>query len=306
LQPGSVEFREISSEGAAPIAPARTMDGSVFINNARNRVLAMRATGQTAQPYVVEDISEFHRDLFSAPVGIALSTGSSGQELVYVLNDDGSMVAGKLNRGEELVGWFPWSGEGTIRYLAADRGDVLFAVGYAADAGTVYAIEEEDEDALVDCIVDADDTATLHDFAGLSVAVFENGIYGGSYEIGEDGSLTGWGGVAADSVVGFAFAARVMPFVGNVEGGQSVGQRMRMRSIKKVACTFNSTAAEIEFCGRIHSAYRALDDEGAAAPARDMTKIGRVAGRSYEPQIPLRRHQPGRLKIIEFAIEVTV
>lgn len=306
LVPGSVEFRSIPSDGAAAVRPARTMDGAVFINQARNRVLSLRATGQTAQPYIVEDIGEYHRDLFSSPIELALSTGSSGQELVYVLNDDGTMVAGKLNRGENLVGWFPWEGEGLIRYLASDRGDVLFGVEYELDSGSVLVVEEEDEDGLLDCLMDGDDTATLAQFVGLTGAVFENGIYGGQYVIAVDGTLTGWGGTPADATVGFTFDGDIMPFVGNADAGQSQRQRMRMRSIKQVACVVNGTAAELTFCGRVHSAYHANDDEGAAPERRNKTIFGRVAGRSHEPEIRLQRTAPGRLKVIEFSIEVTV
>jgi hypothetical protein len=236
-------------------------------------------------------------------VAIAATTGAgrSPESYVYVLNADGSVVAGRFNQPEEWVGWFPWDGVGAVRYLAADQADLLATVQY----GSASAVEAFDEAQELDCAMTLG-TDDLAEFAGLRVDVIKGGMYRGDYLVSPDGSLEAWLEGNDGAMAGFAFRSRVIPLVGNVEGGESSGQRLRLRSIGQAAVTLNTTSSELRFCGRTHAAYRALDDQGGAPPPRNKTIRGRVRSRAEDPEILLERDHPGRLTIIEFATEVSV
>lgn len=340
LQPGSVEFRLISSDAASKARPAQTSEGLAFINYAQTRVLAIIGTGQTARPYIVQDTSENHFALIDAPVCIVSSTGETRapERYVYVVNADGTLAVGRYNARSDFAGWVPWTSEGTARWASIDRGDVLVMSTYALESGDREVVEIFDEDRKLDSAVtlylgsgaDILELTTgeplelygggylelggryqTEFLAGEEVHVFDGAFYRGTVDVEDDGSLAE--DLDTDGYqplyVGLNFEPVYEPFVPSAPEGQSVRQTMRRRRIKQIAIRVqDSNGYVVSASGyrREIPAYRPDENEEIAAVLRDETQKFRVLGRDYEPSVEVRQTVPGEFTLIEFGMEVTV
>lgn len=340
LQPGSVEFRLISSDAASKARPAQTTEGLAFINYAQTRVLAIIGTGQTARPYIVQDTSGNHFALINAPVCIVSSTGETRapERYVYVVNADGTLAVGRYNARSDFAGWVPWTSEGTARWASIDRGDVLVMSTYALESGDREVVEIFDEDRKLDSAVtlylgsgaDILELTTgeplelygggylelggryqTEFLAGEEVHVFDGSFYRGTVEVEGDGSLAE--DLDTDGYqplyVGLNFEPVYAPFVPSAPEGQSVRQTMRRRRIKQIAIRVQDSNGYVVISSgyrREIPAYRPDENEEIAAVLRDETQKFRVLGRDYEPSVEVRQTVPGEFTLIEFGMEVTV
>jgi hypothetical protein len=308
LAPGSVEFRQIGSDGIARIQPVATTEGISCISAGLNRVLTIIPTGQTARPYLVEDISQFHTHLIRSPVSLGATSGDGAtpERYLFVVNADGTMAVGRYNKTEDWVGFYPWSGVAAVRWIATDQSDVLVSAEYPLAGGSITSIEMLDDAMLVDGVVPLEDSDLLAEFAGLDVSIFDEGGFRGIYPVGVDGTLTGWSGDTDGVSAGFNFEVRGRPFMPNLDEAESVQQRLRRRRVKRAALVVNSTTGDIEWCGRLIAGYGAGEDDTDMPEERETTHRARILGRSWEPNIEFVQRFPGKLTVVEIATEVTV
>lgn len=339
LIPGSIDFRLISDDPAADIRPRSTTDGLVFINSARSRVFAIIGTGQTARPYIVEDLSEYHSDLIKTPLSLATSTAnvSAPERYLYIGNSDGTLAVGRYQKAPTTrgwVGWVPWDGQGSIEWISASGDTVMVTARYETSAGTVQFVEVFDDTLLLDAsqpiaartggdgleitygsylevapgeplLLDA--SYSFNWAAGTQLSVEKNGWYRGEYIVGADGSLSDV--IPVENVVGmrggFNFEVEAAPFIPHVDGGQSRKQRLRPRRIKQVAVTVQRTQA-IRVGDYLVPFYRSGENEEQAPPLRDEVYRTRLPGRSFDPSWSLKQELPGALTILEMTTEVTL
>lgn len=324
LEAGAVRFRQISTDGCSETRPAPFATGVVYIAADDRRVLALVGTGQTAQPYAVQALTDFHRDLFTGPIGVTYSDGTTAVpgRRIYVVNADGTAVVGRYGDGEEFVGWFPWTGDGDVQSVAALGGDLVFNVAYDG----IYTGEELDPDAMLDGTINlsagSDDPiqlstgasltdstgepiyahrGVLTEYAGLTLHAWVDGEYAGEVEVDPDGTVDLEG---EDIDVGWLFTPQMEPFVPTFDGGESFGQALKRRKISRVAITVKDTQTFIAD-GRPFAGYLAGDDMAEPRPLRSTTYAYRQLGRSYDPVVEISQPTPGRLTITEVAIEVT-
>lgn len=339
LIPGSVEFRQISDDAASPIRAQPTTDGLVYINAGLTRVLALIATGQTAKPYLVEDISEFHAELIRKPVTLASTSvdASAPERYLYAVNADGTMAVARYQRqqgGRGWVGWVPWDGAGKVAWVSAYGGDVVVSADYTIGGETVRFAEIFEDGLILDGVrplasvtgsdalevesgtplLVAEDEPLLvsQDTAfnwavGTNLAIAQGAWFRGEYEILEGGTLSGV--IPVENTIGlvggFAFDVEVEPFVPHAEAGQSARQRMRRRRLAQVAATVQRTQA-IEVAGRLVPFWNAGENEELEPPMRDETYRARPMGRSFDPRWSVKQKLPGALTIIELTSEVTI
>lgn len=333
LAPGSVEFRKISTDGAAHVRPVPVPDGLMFVNRTKKRLSAIVATGQTARPYVTRSLSDFHTHLFTEVISIAASDGNDtfGGRYAYAVNADGSVVAGRYDEQADWMGWFPWSGEGRVTAVAARYGEVIFSVAYDLVAGLVETVEGLDGNAVMDGMLelsgfigsdpfqdstgDAIDDSTgapflavfgaLVPFAGLELDGWADGFYLGKVAIDIDGSVE----IDAEELglvsLGFNFDVEASPLIPGFEGGQDMGQRLRKRKVAKALATVRNTTV-FEADGHVFAGFDAGDEMETARPERDETYRWRQLGRSYDPEINLGQTVPGKFTLIELTAEITV
>jgi hypothetical protein len=336
---GSIEFRLISDDPSCDVRPRQTTDGLVFLNATKTRMFGLIGTGQSARPYIIEDLSENNTNVIDKPVALAVTStdASAPERYLYCANIGGDMAVARYQRqqqGRGWVGWVPWDGVGLVKWVAAD-GDLLTAtVEYATPAGPVRFVEAFDETAILDCsqlvntvtggtalalisggylelagggTFDLVSNLRLAPLAGVEVSVEQSGWYRGLFMVNNDGSLPADVPVlnALDLRVGFSFTAEVEPFLQHAEPGDSQRQRMRPRRIKQVSATFLRTQA-VEVAGRLVPFYLAGENNEDAPPMRSETYKARVLGRDYDPRWSIKQDLPGGLHIVEMTTEITI
>ncbi|MFG1247267.1 hypothetical protein [Xanthobacter flavus] len=347
LQPGSIDFRVLSSDGAAFTRPVATPEGLAFINAERTRVLALVGTGQTARPYVVRDITEYHSPLVKSPRCIEMATGDGEniERYLYVVNEDGSLMVGRFNAGEEWVGWFPWVPLGDrVTWISCFQSQTIASVERDVEFGTITTVDLFDDTAALDALIDlgaypggleayrASSLPTygkLFLFAGGMVDVFHDGEYLGERAVDDLGNLIEADGETLTevlTVVGSRIVGRLVPFVPNTGEGDSKRQRTRLRRVSKLtfhlegATTF-SVEGEVRLdpvrdAGLLDPSGGIIldpDDVDLLAPSADLvadpvpgTFTFRPLGRSHDPQPELLKDVPGPLTVLEIDLEVNI
>ena len=339
LIPGSIDFRLISDDAASDIRPRSTTEGLIFLNSARSRVFAVVGTGQTARPYVVEDLSEYHSALIRSPISLATSAAdvSAPERYVYIGNEDGTLAVGRYQKAPTTrgwVGWVPWDGLGKIEWISASADAVIVTASYETSVGTIRFVEVFDDKLLLDASQalatvsggDAlelepgvyleltpgdplmlDNTFSFNWAVGTMLSVERNGWYRGDYTVEDDGSLSDL--IPVENTVGmnggFNFSVEVEPFVAHVEGGQSRKQRLRPRRIKQVGVTVQRSQA-IKVGDYLVPFYRSGENEELAPALRDEVYRTRLPGRSFDPRWSVKQELPGALTILELTTEVTI
>ncbi|BEV44422.1 hypothetical protein [Afipia carboxidovorans] len=157
LRPGSVQFLQITPDAASDIRPVPTAEGVLFLNEGRNRIIALLQTGQNTAPYTTQDVSEFHAHLIKEPITIATSTGDGEfpERYVYVLNSDGTMAVGRYQRAKEWIGFVPWNSPGFLEWVSVLSSRVLITTRYDNVSGlsadtTAESADDVDHSADLD------------------------------------------------------------------------------------------------------------------------------------------------------------
>jgi hypothetical protein len=308
LVPGSIDFRRISDDGAANVRPRATTEGLVFVNASRTRILAIIGTGQTARPYIVEDISEFHSQIIRSPTVLATSSAdtSAPERYLHACNSDGTMAVGKYQKGVTTrgwVGWVPWDSLGDAVWLSAGSLSVIATIEYSP--GNRF-VEKFDDTLFMDSCMPVSSWAD-----GSNITVMRGSWHIGTF-IKQPGGSLALDGItrvsaveAADMEGGYSFTVEAEPFVPHAEGGASQRQRMRRRRISQVAATFIRTQA-VKVAGRLVAAYRAGESMEDGPPLRNETYRARPLGRDFDPRWSVEQDVPGELTIIELTTEVTI
>jgi hypothetical protein len=347
LKPGSVSFKKFSPEAASSVKPLFTSDGYLYVNEGRNSVKVIIPDGSTlsTKPYVVTDITQYHKHLFAAgPVAIALSTGDGQvpERYVYVVNADGTVATGKYEAGRQWVGWVPWLGIGAVKWVSALHSAVRFVSVYPV-LGTPAGVsvgEVLDEGEYVDAAILINGTpisgyvpppAGKGPFYWLPLgsvelmdgvrplgthAIDPNGFVTPAYE-GEDLS-------SATITGGLAYQPFFEPFVPNAQPGPDQKQRSLRRNLGRVIVSvMNSTGFVIASLyagkagpllpaqGSVVSQFRVPpwnqgDDQALAPILREDTYRQRFSGRAFDQRVAVFKDKPGPLRLIEVAIEASV
>lgn len=333
LQPGSVEFRPIFSSEIANIRPIEVTEGLLFVDKSQTGIYAISATGQTARPYIANEVNRFHRPLFSGVKSIAATSATKEfqSRQIYCVNDDGSIVVGQFNPDRDSIGWFPWSTDGgVVKSVSGSYGKVVMMTSYDFDGEPLYVGEEVDYSLLCDCAMTLDpnndsDFLALSDgsplelstdapitfsqlvglpYAGREVSVFGSGFYLGKTTVGDDGLLQGFGDYA-QITIGVEWDWDFIPLFTNFDGGQPVGQGEQRRKVSKLLATVRDTQ-EFMIGERIFGSWRGGEDMAQPIPSRDTTYTYRETGRSYDPVVQFKSTTPGKFKLIELTTRITV
>lgn len=334
LTPANARFRPISTVAAGNVRAVLADDAVIFVGADLNRLFALYPTGDASQAYRVISLTDFHSDLFSNPVSIAVADGSTsapGRHL-YVVNDDGTVVVGRYRQGDEYVGWFPWDGTGEVTAVAAGFGTVIFSVSYPS-ADVVEALDEGSGVPLDGAVALSDfvgsdaialstgeaigtseeeelvtQSGALIPFAGVTAHGWADGFYLGEIAIDAEGRVDFPSGYT-DRYVGWLYEPEIEPFIPTFEGGQDYGQGTKRRKVARVIITVRDTQTFVadghEF-GHQFASYNIGEDMGQPRPLRDETYRYRQIGRGFDPRVSIRQPIPGRLTILEIATEVTI
>jgi hypothetical protein len=318
---------------------------------------AVQAPGAYYRPYVVDNISEIHTHLFVGftPIAIAIPSGPAqfAELYLYILMANGAMVTGRYvmrqgmlepgPEGKPAIGWLPWSGTGTVTWIAARQNDMIFTTVYAPNAVTpVSIVERLDDNQYLDGAVLVNSVPApftppggkgpLYVYPGPNSTVFLIDLgtrIMGTYNVDANGFIVpqfiaGENLVSTQLVAGQAWTAALEPFTPEAAPGQSVHQRMLKRRISRVAIyTSKATGYAIArlFSGPLTPSSPALgtivnlrrvptwdtgEDQTQPPPLREEAQRWRPLGRAFDPRIAVIKDTPGPLVIEEFGIEVTI
>ena len=308
LAPGSIEFRAIGTGGCSGVEPVATSSSLVYMSADSKRVMALRQTGQQAQPYILDHISRYHSQLFVTPIDFAISYGLTvdSYDTLHIVNSDGTVVFGRYDPAADWVGFVPWSTDGMITGATALGQVILYSVTRSLGAIEVKSIELLNYDLSLDGVITTavkQGDATLIPYAGFTMHRKINGVYFGTVLIKADGTVDGDTG-AAVTQFGFAYTPEFQPFAPNFDKGESSKQRLRRRKIKRYAVTVRN-AGPFKIGNKDFAGYKIGDNLGLAPPLRNTTYTGRKSGRDYDPTFELVQAAPYSLEVLEVGMEVT-
>jgi hypothetical protein len=349
LKPGGVAFNVLDSDGAAPVQPRAVKEIILYVASGGRRVAAVIAPGAYYRPFNTVDASELHDHLFSNIIALAAPSadGTFPERYAYALNANGTLAVGKYTVKSGVLadpfGWLPWSGGGTMTWVAALSADVVFTASYAPNGiAAVNLVEILDDSRRLDAsqlyntqpsgLPIPGGKGPLWYLAGGSVDLMD-GPAGtrmmGTYLIDANGFLipqnnAGEDFTSANLVVGQAWQATLEPFVPAVQPGQDVGQRLWPRRIQRVQVYVLNSSGFV--MARLYSdqsgpnlpapgtvmkrrrfpAWTQDEDPTQPPTLREKSELDRPLGRSHDPRWAVIKDTPGPLTVAEISIEVTV
>lgn len=225
LAPGSVTFRRITTDAASVVRPAESAEGIAYINAGGGRVIGIRPTGQTALPYVADDLAEWHSHLLSSPIAIAATTGDGDfpERYLVVVNNDGTLAMGRYNPRKRWWGWWPWTAaeDGDFKWVSTriGSGTTLFCVRYTINGEEVDLVETLDETAYLDAEVEindvpaalqaqTEDDLAYYPFAGTAIGDMDEA---GGHDALTDGDTTKTAAQGARQTGTSGFYGRQLP-----------------------------------------------------------------------------------------------
>lgn len=314
LEPGSVEFRQFSNDGVSGIPPITTQDAIIYINAGQRRCSAVKATGSYTRPYVSEDLSDDHSDLFNAPYAMAIATGDGQhpERYVYLVMADNSVVIGTFGADQKFSGWQPWVGANPVTWVSASGPAVYYTSAYPTGA----FVEIEDDAMPFDAAIAVnapppdlavDGLGVLWPLAGRTVTLVDGNRDMGDRQVSATGALVGVQGEdlsSATLLAGLFTECRLQPFTPAGQQGVYAGQRQRRRNIVRAMATVQKHSGFI-----LGSKIFPVDAFGEDAAAQPVLKSGsyktRPIGRDYDPTIDLVKDRPGPMTVCELSMEVT-
>ncbi len=355
LAPGSVAFNQLSQQGSAAVQPRAAEQSIVYVKAGGKQIGAVQVPGAYYRPDVVDTISELHAHLFNSPVAIAVPSGSTQFEetYLYVLNADGTLAVGKyLMRnglidagpdGKPHVGWVPWSGAGTVKWVGANGADTIFTTAYAPNgAATTTIVEVVDNTQYLDGALLVNSLPApftppggkgpLYVFPGpnSSVTLMDQVTrMMGTYLVDANGNIIpqnngGENLSAASLVAGQPWTATLEPFVPDAAPGQDVHQRMFKRRVSRMAAYVSQSSGFLMarlFAGPLTRTSPTLgtvmnfrrvdtwnqdDDPTQAPPLREEAQRWRPLGRAFDPRVAIIKDTPGPLIVHEIGIEASI
>lgn len=325
---GNSGFKPIDAKAAANVHAVFAEAAVLFVGADNKAILAIVSTGAANNPYQVTSLSESHSDLFNNPLSIAVADGSAAApgRMLYVVNSDGTVVAGSYADGADFVGWFPWTSTGMVTAACAKFGAVLFSVSYDGTE-TVEAVDDSvyldgaipladfvGSDAIQTSTGEAITTSTslplvtnagaLVPFAGVTMVGWGDGFFLGPITVDGQGHVEFPPGYA-DRLLGWTFTPDVQPFVPTFEGGEDYGQAQRRRKIGRVLITVRDTVTFVAD-GRSFAGYKVGENQEEPRPLRNETYRYRPLGRKFDPRVEITQPTPGPLHIIELSVQVTI
>jgi hypothetical protein len=343
LKPGSVAFQLLSGDGAAPVQPRAVQEVIIYINAGQSSVMSVLAPGAYYRPYETRSLTDMHFHLINNPVAIAAPASDDAhfnERYIYVLNGDGTIAVGKysVDSGQikGVVGWVPWTGAGTVQWVASLGSDVIFSTVYPGDAvvelldNTLYLDGAEFVNALPTALLPPAGKGPLFWTPNGAVSLMDQGNRSmGIYQVDANGfivpqNVAGENLASLTLVAGQAWNAALEPFVPPAQGGADQKQRLYARRISRAQIYVkDSTGFRLDSLrsgqqgpnlpapgtvtrSRRVTTYNQNDDPTKPPLLREQDYLFRPIGRSPDPRIAIVKDSPGPLTIIEIGLEVSV
>lgn len=345
LKPGSVQFQQITGDGAAQVQPRKVGGVVVYVDQGLNQVQSIVATGSYSRFYESMPLTDLHSHLFNNIQAIALPTSVTQfpERYAYVLNGDGTIAVGKYmlkTTGEFAgrIGWVPWNGSWNCKWISALNDIILFVDAYTVGATTAYMLDQLDAtqyldtsilvNALPPALVPPGGKGPLWWLPGATVDLMDGLLPLGPHATDANGFLIplfpGEDLTSATLRAGFTWTGIWEPFVLASTGAQDTEARMKKRSIARFETyVTNSTGFRFAklYSGKIGPmlpalgdimsdrripAYNQGDDATLPMPLRDDSYAYKPRKRSSDPRACIIKDTPGPLTLVEIAAKASI
>lgn len=278
--PQLINFNFITPDRIGEIPPVVTKNGVAFIDD-KSRIQLASMTGTTRAAWSIREITELGYHLINDARQIIYSTGIAGrpEEVLIVLNDDGTAASFNYDAESQQGGWVPWKRGRSDNYLS-----------FAAWQGEIYCVGQTQLTENV-----SRETLERMDFA----AVIDNQKFVASVPGTEDGIVchllrerhvikstrtTGFVGVEND-IFGFDFPVIIQP-APNV-----VGQAGRQRKRASLVWFDVIDTGTYRCDDRILSGYGFAPRMSEIAPVNDREDRTSQLGSSYDSVITVSQNE---------------
>lgn len=345
LKPGSVQFLKISNDGAGTVQPRAVGNIIMYADGGLNQIHSIIATGLYYRPFEVSSLNELHSHLFNNIVTFALPTSTTQfpERYAYALNGDGTIAVGKYTLDPEgklagKIGWVPWTGAGSAKWISALNDVVLFVTAYTAGATTSYMLEQLDATLYLDASLPVNAIpAPLTPPGGkgplwwlptATVDLMDGLLPLGPHTTDANGFLIplfpGEDLTSATLRAGFMWTGVWEPFVLTSQASQGADERMKKRRISRLQAyvMFSSGFRFAKFYsgqlgpnlpaeGAIVSdrripAYNQDDDATQPPPLREQSYAYKPLGRAHDPRAGIIKDTPGPLTLVEMAAKASI
>ena len=330
LTPSSFNAVRFDTRASNSIRPVQVDDGVIFVEASGETISAALLDGNIYLKWSVRPISNNHSHLIKSPrklCGPSLFSQTPEKYLV-VVNADGTAAAISWfsDFQNESIGFVPWETQGSYVSVSPIFGGYWQIVDRTIDGSTVRFLEEQDEDAYLDCTVPTSTQQALivngvmlevngqdlvvftpgaTPFANETVYLYGQGFYGGITTVDSSGEVVDNGSLDAGSEAGFNFRAIVSPFpVEMIESPRAGMLQARLIRVsvsvldtQTFQCRANNTTRTIE-------AYGVGDDLSVAPEEKTAVYRFSVFGNRDHPEVEFIKHQPGKFHIMAITQEV--
>lgn len=311
------------------VRPVRVGAGVVYVEAGGETLGAALLDGNIYLKWTARPISNNHSHLIKTPkklCGPSLYSGKP-EKYLFVINGDGTVATASWfsDFGSDSIGFVPWSTQGSYVSVSPIFGGYWQIVDRDINGTTYRFLEEQSDDAMLDCtVVSATEevlTANSEDleangdvivqaasatpFANETVHLWSDGFYGGVTVVDSAGEIVDNGSIIEGADVGFHFDSTVSPWAVEMVESPRVGMlqarviRVSVSVLNTISfqCTTNGTTRTIESFG--------VDDDLSMAPP-EKTQVYRfsIFGNRDHPEIEFKKHQPGPFHVAAITQEV--
>lgn len=235
VTPENFTIRKQTPYGSSYVRASGFDGATIFFQDSGRAVREFLYTDRE-YAYNARNIALMAQQLIRQPKDVAVIYGSSvrPEKYMFVVNGDGSMAVMHMIREEEMLGWAEWETDGLYKSVCV-VGQRVFTI--VNRSGGAYLEEFDQELSLtLDGQVGFEDTdggvwGPVPEYAGMEVAVMQNGFFEGYVDVDMDGYFSepvgsSWSNVSVG--LNFPCEAETMPVSVSLPDGSLVGLPLRL------------------------------------------------------------------------------
>lgn len=275
LTPESVAFNLIQPLQASDVPPIVTGMGVMMIEANPERLMLVVPTGNVRASWRALDVSYRADHLIKNPKRLALANGFSGREqLVMILNGDGTLCAASPRPGDQLPGFCEWERkEGSWIDIAAEDSTTLLAISDSGD----HWVSTLTDDARIDDEINYTAAQPLR--AEYEQQIVKSKAVIATAELDDAGENTEWP-AAAGQTVGRDFVVEITP-----SPPRRVQVLDRQQRIERVIC--DVVAGNYRIDDVLQSSSQGGDDLSLPTPDRARIDEQNLLGWEDEPFVTI-------------------
>ncbi len=316
LTPENFTIRRTSTNRGSKVGiKVAEISGAVLFLQKEGKSVREFIFADSEQNYNAGNISLLSSHLLSDPVDMALrkSTNTDDADVVFLVNDDGTLAALTTLREQEVTAWSGCDTEGLFKAVGVDQTTEYFSVERDINGTARRYLERFNSELLVDSGVLYSTLTPLTSLSGLSHLTGESANVIADDAVLNDetvvaGAVTPDRSVAATAQVGLPFNTQIkpMPLVVQLQDGTNMHRKKRVMEIMMELFETSDILVDGE-----RPAFRTFGEAGAGSPLD--TTIAPFTGRKIiecrlgwdeKSQPDFTQNTPAKLTLLAIEMQV--